>query len=453
MADIDGLKAQLKATEDPRARLQLVKELGRALAAAGNAAESRRAWEAAYKFAPNDFEVVHALRLALIAGGDHRGALEWFQKEVAVAPDERNQARVFKELGDHFQNYLRDIDNAQKAFARARQLDGNVFAPLPDPPPPVEPEPPAPPPPAAAAPAPAPAPPVVTRVRPPRPAPSAQAPGSFRGKWVGGLLGLCITGGVLFAAQGFVQKTEAPKANAAFDCAGELKRLPDEDDEGPVAVWECTTPLLSRRWRLRNDRIVELGLYSRGQREGAITLTPQSDELTEGAYAGDQKTGSWKTFKKGLLVAEEEWVAGKRNGPSRRYQPDGGLLELQQWSLNDKNGPYATWNLAGVKTQEGRYERGTKSGVWATFDSRGVLERWTEPRRVVDAGVQAEAGPIVVGELFAGQSLNWWKIRYAEIAQRAKGEPGLEEIRALTLQRATLAGLQLAENGQLEMAP
>ena len=64
VADIEGLKGQLRATEDPKARLELVKELGRALAAAGNAAESRRAWEAAYKFAPNDLDAVHARELA-----------------------------------------------------------------------------------------------------------------------------------------------------------------------------------------------------------------------------------------------------------------------------------------------------------------------------------------------------------------------------------------------------
>lgn len=465
MADVDALKAELAAAAGAPERFLVVKKLGAAFLEAGNFVDARRAFEAAFKFAPADLEVLRGLRHAFIGAGLHREALNWFQLEMAQLPQESDRARLMKELGEHFQNRLNDFENAQTAFARARQFDASVFAERPAAPPPVEPElaaldlpPPPPPPPLEAPPAAAPPPSTATPGAVPVPVPRKLAPAMSAARPTApNRTPVFIAAGLVVALGigGFAWTRRSQAAEGlSLPCPGTLERR--DDLEGGIQQFECVNELTARRFKVRGTTVLEVVDYAHGQPEGSATLTPGDGVRIEGAYAAGSKTGIWRTFHGPLLVSDEEWLAGARSGLAHEYQGDGGVLESQQWRADQREGPYAQFDSRGKPLLTGEYHADQKSGAWASYDQRGsVKEKWNEPR-TRDAGVSLGTTSIdrPTEELFGGQNVAWWRIRYAEVSALSKKDPTLEPLRALTLQRARAAGLtQNATSGQLEVAP
>ncbi len=454
MGDIEALRVQFASETDPQRRVVIVKALGELFLERGNSVDARKAFESAAQFDARDVVAVRGVRRSLVAAGAHSDALAWFQKELALLNGDGERARLFKALGDHFQNQLSDLDNAQKAFARARQLDPLVFEPVVEAPvveavvapPPVAPVEPA----SAAAPAPGPVPhsrPSRVPVAKPPPAPAR----SSRLVWVA-VAAIAVVG-VVWGAVG--RSGAAHSTELELPCAGTLTRLQDlMPAEGLTSQYECVNRLTARRWKIREGRIVEMVELADGKLEGAAVETPDALQRIEGAYAGGLKTGTWRTFDRGVLISEDEWIAGLRQGRSRRFLVDGGVAEQTDWKRDRRNGEYVVFDENGRRRTEGEYKDDGRIGRWVSYDARGLIEdQWKEPR-AVDAGIALGATLTPIEELYAGQTLGWWRIRVAELRVAAKSRPEILPVYELALHRAELAGLSFNRTtNQLEVTP
>ena len=323
--DMEALKAELKTTQDPSRRLVIVKQLGDLFLSQGNHVDALRAFESAAKFAPRDLEALRGLRLATIAAGQAKEALAVFQREMTMTAGDRERALLFRELGEHFQNRLNDFDNAQRAFAQARQLDAEVFSPAPAVAVAVAPEaapveaPPAaqePPSPVDAAPTGAPSsPPPVPGVRPSSPRLAVRPPAkrSRAPLVLGGVVIVATAGaGGWFSMQGQEGPAAAP---LPMPCSSKLERRADLlDPAGVIEQYECVNTLTSRRWKVRGGRVLEVAEAASGTLEGSIVLTPDPQTWIEGVNARGEASGTWRTWKAGLLDEEQDWVAGHRSG-------------------------------------------------------------------------------------------------------------------------------------------
>lgn len=460
MGDVERLKAEFAAATDPARRFELVKQLAEAHLAEGNAAEALRAFTAASKFAPNDLTAITGARRAATLV-DPQSALDWFDRELKALTDETAKARVYKELGELYQNRLNDFEGAQDAFARARQGDPRVFEErAPEPAPPalprfdaLEPLPELPqlPPPPGGAPAAAPG------VVPVAPAPALSS-GSVRSasvrnaqkptsKLVPALAGVALLG--TLGVVGVVFGTGTTPRPEAVTCAAELKRVSVNPKPGEEQ-WDCVDQLTTTRWTLSGTRVIERAQVSNGKLEGHMVRMPSPDVRIEGGYVAGVPSGVWRTLRNDVLESDETYVEGKRNGRAHRYTLDGGVVEEQDWADDVKHGQFKSFS-AGKVLLSGSYARDAKSGKWTRYDQAGrPVEVWNEPKGV-DAGVVADTGSereVSVDELFAGQTLSSWRIRHAEVRLEAK--KGDDSLQVLLLHRADLAGLKLNAEGTLE---
>lgn len=475
MGELEQLKAEFATCTDPARRLELVKQMGEAFLALNQLADARRAFEAACKFAPQDLAAINGAR-RVVTRIDPHAALDWFDRELKTVTDETAKARVYKELGELYQNYLNDFENAQNAFALARQGDPRVFDEVPPQPqpvvlPPLEslealpalpPLPSLGPPPPGNPGNPGPVPAPVQEAAAPAAARSsgsvrsAQRPARNSGLIIGVVGLLALLGVGAFVGRTVVVSERPP----GVTCEAELVRLAADPAHPDEEKWDCVGKLTTTRWTVVGTRVVERAQVSNGNLEGEAVRMPSEEVRIEGGYVQGAPSGVWRTLRNDLLESDETFVNGKRNGPSRRYGLDGGVVEEQVWANDLKHGDYSSYSSNGKMLLSGHYEQNAKSGKWTRFDQMGrAVEVWREPR-----GAQAgkDAGAIddeplasrpeaSVEELYAGQTLANWKIRHAEVRlESKKGDRTLED---LLLHRAALAGLKLNAEGTLEPAP
>ena len=117
----EGMQLLLRLTQlspDTEDWIEIIDKAGQALMDAGDAASTRRLYEAALKVRPDEQEFIIGLGWALCRAGKQAEALPWLERAVANAP---NNYSVLNDYGWGLAELGR-FDEAQKTLEKAAQL-------------------------------------------------------------------------------------------------------------------------------------------------------------------------------------------------------------------------------------------------------------------------------------------------------------------------------------------
>ncbi len=120
----------------------------------------------------------------------------------------------------------------------------------------------------------------------------------------------------------------------------------------------------------------------------------------EGKYIGTLKDSTWNyySYYTHTLSLVENWLAGQKNGITKKYYDNGIVAETSEWEGNVKtgrwfqffedgslrlsssydkdriNGPYLVYTAPGMLAIDGKYINGNMDGKWKFFNDKGELE-------------------------------------------------------------------------------
>lgn len=149
-----------------------------------------------------------------------------------------------------------------------------------------------------------------------------------------------------------------------------------------------------------NGKIRTISIISQG---GKVALTttryPNGQLMATGKYVDQQRDSLWQFYseKEGILVSEEFYMNGKKEGPERIFFPGDGVAEIIPWKegiregiweqfyddgtlrlqgsyLNDeKEGQLRTFFVDGKLMMAGQYRDGHQDGTWIYYDETGKV--------------------------------------------------------------------------------
>ncbi|TDO03205.1 toxin-antitoxin system YwqK family antitoxin [Sunxiuqinia elliptica] len=96
--------------------------------------------------------------------------------------------------------------------------------------------------------------------------------------------------------------------------------------------------------------------------------------IAKGNYLSQLKIGEWSYFKKGQLVASEQFQNNQKHGLSKTYYPTGELFEEINWKYNQKNGIYRAFFKNGKPYLECQMVNDQRDGVCKVYHENGQLE-------------------------------------------------------------------------------
>ena len=129
----------------------------------------------------------------------------------------------------------------------------------------------------------------------------------------------------------------------------------------------------------------------------AITYHSNGEKASEGIFINKNKDGKWLYYNtSGKLIAEENYVLGKKHGVFKLFSSENGLLlQEESWQNNKLNGEHIEyftsgdirlkWNykndkidgifesyyLDGKVWNKGQYVAGLRNGTWTCYDRDG----------------------------------------------------------------------------------
>lgn len=142
-------------------------------------------------------------------------------------------------------------------------------------------------------------------------------------------------------------------------------------------------------------------LRDEGRIAKTVTLFPNGKKMASGRYLNEKKDSTWQFFREedGLLVSEENYREGKRNGIAYTYYPGGKVSEMVTWvegvrtgpweqyysdgktrlkgayTKDEKNGPFYTFYPSGSAMMAGAYASGRMDGLWIYYDEKGKIQK------------------------------------------------------------------------------
>jgi antitoxin component YwqK of YwqJK toxin-antitoxin module len=134
-----------------------------------------------------------------------------------------------------------------------------------------------------------------------------------------------------------------------------------------------------------------------GKRSKTVTFFPSGKKMAEGIYMEEKRDSIWQFFSDydGVLLSEETYKDGKKDGPSKTYYPGKGPAEIINWVAGvregqwiqyftdgtvkmrltnkngKKNGPMEVLSENGIVIISGRYLNGDPDGTWLYYDDKG----------------------------------------------------------------------------------
>jgi antitoxin component YwqK of YwqJK toxin-antitoxin module len=123
--------------------------------------------------------------------------------------------------------------------------------------------------------------------------------------------------------------------------------------------------------------------------------------MAEGLYVNEKRDSIWKFYSEfdSVVVSEEFYKDGKKEGISRIFYPDGTVAERSNWKNgtrsglweqyytdgklklkcaynNDlKDGPLKTYHMSGKIWLTGQYINGDADGTWIYITDNGEIEK------------------------------------------------------------------------------
>jgi antitoxin component YwqK of YwqJK toxin-antitoxin module len=84
----------------------------------------------------------------------------------------------------------------------------------------------------------------------------------------------------------------------------------------------------------------------------------------KGKYIDEKRDSVWTIYSSDtLLVSRESYLAGKKNGKSITYFPNGGVAEESTWKAGVEEGLWKTYSMEGAVKGEGTYVNNCLEGI------------------------------------------------------------------------------------------
>lgn len=88
------------------------------------------------------------------------------------------------------------------------------------------------------------------------------------------------------------------------------------------------------------------------------------------------KNGKWKEFNKhAVLIAEGNYLNGKKHGVWREYYDTGELMILEHFQHGVQHGPFTSYRPGEKVFSQGNYQNGSREGFFTLFDEDGKISR------------------------------------------------------------------------------
>ena len=101
-------------------------------------------------------------------------------------------------------------------------------------------------------------------------------------------------------------------------------------------------------------------------------------KVAEGNYVNERKEGVWKIYNENLLVADESYVNGVKNGVAHRFYDTGEVLEESHWENGKESGDYQAFYKTGQPYIQSKMKDGLRNGLFLVFYENGRPEREAE---------------------------------------------------------------------------
>lgn len=112
-----------------------------------------------------------------------------------------------------------------------------------------------------------------------------------------------------------------------------------------------------------------------GRKAKSVSYYPNGRKMASGNYFDEKKDSVWQFFSEidGVLLSEENYHLGVKDGFSKTYFPGGGLAELMSWKNGIKSGPWEQYFSDGKIKFRGNYQENEKSGAFQAFYLSGKI--------------------------------------------------------------------------------
>lgn len=115
------------------------------------------------------------------------------------------------------------------------------------------------------------------------------------------------------------------------------------------------------------------GTYINNLKQGEWIMTPNSKFKIVGNYKDNVKNGSWKYYDGDVVVAECQYLDGKRSGKQVSYFPDGKIAGEYNAVDGIKQGDEKIYHSNGQLKEKVTYLNGKENGEWQSYSSDGAL--------------------------------------------------------------------------------
>ena len=138
-----------------------------------------------------------------------------------------------------------------------------------------------------------------------------------------------------------------------------------------------------------------------GKTARTVSYATNGRKIAEGNYRDEKKDSIWRYCSDydGILLSEESYISGVKNGASKTFYPDGNITEViyfrdgkkeGEWIqyfddgqvkfrgayVNDeKEGPFTVYYPGGKINISGAYKAGHMDGTWTFYEENGEVGR------------------------------------------------------------------------------
>ena len=142
-------------------------------------------------------------------------------------------------------------------------------------------------------------------------------------------------------------------------------------------------------------------LTDNGKRSKTVTYYKNGYKNAEGIFVDEKKDSTWKFYSEydKVLLSEENYKNGKKEGVSKTFYPEGDIAEMTNWKdgvrtgaweqyfkdgklklkctyVDDqKDGPFRTYYTSGKIRVNGQYIKGITDGTWLYISEKGEVEK------------------------------------------------------------------------------
>jgi antitoxin component YwqK of YwqJK toxin-antitoxin module len=111
-----------------------------------------------------------------------------------------------------------------------------------------------------------------------------------------------------------------------------------------------------------------------GKSAQTVSYYQNGKKMAEGGYLDEKKEKTWYFYREedGVLLLEEHYKAGKREGISRAYYENGTVSELVTWVGGERTGTWEQYYSDGKLRLRSAYLSDEKNGVFNTFYNNGL---------------------------------------------------------------------------------